>query len=283
MLCRDILNALSNVSGDQTDRVSLETVIENMTLHAYNLKAVVPVILDDYLLPNRLVDASSNGMKITPYGRKILQKINQPDVSLDDIISVIEAGGGEQEDLSGVIAVVRELISELQEIHRPRVFFDIVPDRRANMLNVVLRNSGKSPAFNVTCNLDPDLPYYDDVSLSSLSVFKDLPFLESGREIAFYFNSLPSIINDKDFAKQIRVKLVYFDSRNRRYSENYSVSLERFKGILLSEFADMTDIHNDLNNIRRQLENIQRRGILTKTTGDIKKEAEQFKKKLDMK
>lgn len=243
----------------------------------------MPVILDDYLLPNRLVDASSNGMKITPYGRKILQKINQPDVSLDDIISVIEAGGGEQEDLSGVIAVVRELISELQEIHRPRVFFDIVPDRRANMLNVVLRNSGKSPAFNVTCNLDPDLPYYDDVSLSSLSVFKDLPFLESGREIAFYFNSLPSIINDKDFAKQIRVKLVYFDSRNRRYSENYSVSLERFKGILLSEFADMTDIHNDLNNIRRQLENIQRRGILTKTTGDIKKEAEQFKKKLDMK
>lgn len=283
MLSKDFLNVLTNVSGDQTDRVPLTTAYERMTLHAYNIEFVMPVILDDYLLPNGLVDIIDDKVRITPYGMKILEEINRPDIPLDDIMNIIESGGKKQEDLSGLIAVVRELIVELQEMHRPRVFFDIVPDKRANLLNVVLRNSGRSPAFNITCILDPDLPYDNGISLSSLSVFKDLHFLENGQEIVFFFKTLPSIVEDTDFAKQTNVKLRYFDSRNRQYSENYTINLERFKGVLMSEFADMTDIHKDLNNIRRQLENIQRRGILIKASEDIRKEDEQIKKRLGMK
>jgi hypothetical protein len=64
--------------------------IDNMALRAYNLEFVTPVILEDFLLPNQLVEKNDDRVRITSYGRKILDQINQPGVLPDDIMDVIE-------------------------------------------------------------------------------------------------------------------------------------------------------------------------------------------------
>ena len=51
----------------------------------------------------------------------------------------------------------------LNDMYRPRVFFDILPGKRnQNLLDGVLKNSGGSPAYNINCSFDPDLKYYDN-------------------------------------------------------------------------------------------------------------------------
>jgi hypothetical protein len=270
MLCKDFLIVLDSMAGNNNDYVLLPDVIEQMTLRAYNLEFVIPVLLDDYLLPNHLVEQNSNRVRITPHGRKILEQITKPEVLLDDIMDIIESKSNKTEGLGEIVATIKEITFELQDIYRPRIFFDITIGNKINLLDVVLRNSGRSPAYGISCDFEPDLPYYNNIKLSSLGVFKNLPFLEPNREIKFFYNSLFSVIEDKTLPKKTIVRISYSDSKKNQYIETYTVDLERYKGILLSDFTDITDIHKDLENIKKQLDSIQRTGIIVKNKEEVK-------------
>jgi hypothetical protein len=160
MLCREFLKVLNEIAGDNNNWVQLHDVIDKMTLRAYNLEFVIPLIIDDYLVPNQLLEQDNDRVRITFHGRKTLEQINRPGVLLEDIMNIIESTGGKTENFADIVGAVREIAFQLQEIYRPRVFFNIVPDGKVNRLYVVLRNSGRSPAYNIGCIFDPDLPYY---------------------------------------------------------------------------------------------------------------------------
>jgi hypothetical protein len=274
ILSRNFLISLHEMSGNVGEVIPLTNVYPAMDLDAYNLNLVVPVILDDYLIPNRLVEQENDAVRITTNGRRIAEKLSRPEVSIEEIMDIIELKDGETENITNI---VKELIAESREIYRPRVFVNIVPNRKVNILDIILRNSGRSPAFNITCSFDPDLPYYNEVTLSNLSLFENLSLLEQNQEISFFYNSLQSVLEDDTFPKKTTVRIKYNDSKNRIYIENYIIDLIKYKGILVSDSADITDIHKDLENIIRQLDNIQRKGF--KVSADTTKESTELSKK----
>ena len=269
LLIKDFLSTLYNFESRDV-KVPLSNIYDKMSLGAFNLTLVMPVILDDYLIHYGLVEKDSNGVKITDDGTKILQQITKPETSLSDVMELIDSKEIRSESSGYLTTLLNELIHELRQIYRPRVFFDIVP-ARLNMLNFHLRNSGRSPAFNISCSFNPDLPYYDDTSLSSLPILKNLPFLEDSKEISFYYNTLPSILEDSTFPKETNVRITYADSDKNIYSENYIINLERYRGTRVSDTADLRDIHEDLDNIRKVLDNIQRQRVTLRTPVGIKK------------
>ena len=57
----------------------------------------------------------------------VLEQINRPGVSLAEIMDIIESRE-EPDSFTRLAEAVNNLFSELQEIYRPRVFFNIVPD-----------------------------------------------------------------------------------------------------------------------------------------------------------
>jgi hypothetical protein len=62
---------------------------------------------------------------------------------------------------------LRKIADRLYESWRPRLFFDISPKNvNTGFLDVVIRNSGGSPAHDITFNFKPDLYYYDSSSLA---------------------------------------------------------------------------------------------------------------------
>jgi hypothetical protein len=271
LLCKNFLIALNHASGETHRAVALDEIYGKMHLGAYNLLLVMPVILDDYLLPYGLVERQDDRVKITIDGRKICEQISKPEISQDEIMNIIESKG-KATGFGDVAKVIKELTLEIQDIYRPRIFFDIIPDKKINLLNIVLRNSGRTAGYDITCTFNPDLPYYDKVRLSSLSLFKNLPFLEPDKEITFFYKHLLSIVEDINFPKKTNVKISYSDSKKNQYLENYDVDLERYKGILLPDFADFSDIHKDLENIIRQLDDIQRRGLIAKGFEAVEKD-----------
>lgn len=151
------------------------------------------------------------------------------------------------------------ILNEIYEIYRPRVFFDIIPhNKKINILVVTLRNAGRTPAYNITCKFEPDIPYYEGLTLSKLSIFKNLSYLLAGDKIEFTFNSFPSYISDSNNPTQFNVTISYNNSRNHKFEESYVVDINRYRGLLLSDEKDLTDIHKILSSISHDLKNLKR-------------------------
>jgi hypothetical protein len=91
LLIKNFLLTLNEISGDSRDiKVPLTNIYDKMSLGAFNLPLVMPIILDDYLLLYGLVEQDSDRVLITDYGRKILERISKPETSLSDVIKLIE-------------------------------------------------------------------------------------------------------------------------------------------------------------------------------------------------
>ena len=164
-------------------------------------------------------------------------------------------------------------------MYRPRLFFDILPGNvNPNLLDVVLRNSGGSPAYNINCTFDPDLPFYGSTTLSKLNIFKNVPFLEHREELRFFYRDLFSILNEGEAygSKQTKVSITYTDSEAQSYTESYTISLERYRGLLSREIRTIDDIFKELLNIRKELEKIQSKGLLIKSSDDLEKERKKY-------
>jgi hypothetical protein len=271
MLCKDFLNALveNNVS-------ILNDIYSHMTLHAFNLKAVIPVILEDYLIPYGLVEVTDNVVIVTSKGRMIYELLNSGKVGLNEILDVIESIDKKTSELENPLNTFNELLNEIKEIYRPRLFFDIKPFK-PHLLEVVLRNSGRSPAYYINCSFVPDLPYGDG-QLSDLSIFKNLSFLEQGQMIRFLYGSILSIINKNDYPKKSKVTINYVDSKRIQYSDSYTVDLEKYVGLLFSssEGENIKDIQKELQEIRREIQKLVRNGIVIKSPKDIEIEQAKF-------
>jgi hypothetical protein len=174
----------------------------------------------------------------------------------------------------------------LKEMCRPRVFFDIVPGQtNPNLLDVILRNSGGSPAYHITCKFKDDLFYYEGTTLSDLLVFRNLPFLEQGQEIRFFFRDFPSVLKEQVAygKKETIVNVEYSDtneSEEPKYSEKFTVNIERYRGLLSVQRRDINDAVKEIENIRRGFERLLRSGLLIKTLDDLQKERDEFERRL---
>jgi hypothetical protein len=235
ILCKSCLTTLSEHSGPEPLEIS--KLYDLMGLTAFNLELVMPVILEDYLLPHKLVKIDNKRVQITANGIMISKRISEVGLSWKDMLKIIT--DKTDESVPKFESYLGELLSELNNIFRPRLFFNILPDNQGN-LEVVLRNSGRSASYNITCSFDPDLPYYGNMTLGKLKLFKALPFLERNQEIKFFFNYLPSVLNDESIPKVTKVTVHYLDSSNRSYVDDYIVDLEKHSEILAAKTESKT-------------------------------------------
>jgi hypothetical protein len=186
-----------------------------------------------------------------------------------------------KEYLLNISNTLEDFLSELKELNRPYVLVDILPSKvNPNLLEVVMNNMGKSPAYNITCTFDPSLPYTDETTLTDLTLFKSQFVLSSNQELRFFYGDLFSILaKGPAFGpKKTEAVVRYEDSKKKVFQENYSIDLERFKGLLGFEQRSINDLFKELGNIRKELERIQGRGLLIKTTADVEKEKSEAEK-----
>ena len=90
---------------------------------------------------------------------------------------------------------LHKLIDEMKKqraaTEEPAVSIKVVPSTdAANVLNLVLKNSGGSPAYNVSVKFDPDLPY-KDITLNQLNLFHDMALLDKGESVELFLASAP--------------------------------------------------------------------------------------------
>jgi hypothetical protein len=97
--------------------------------------------------------------------------------------------------------------TELQE--DPAVSIKIIPDtKKPQILNMVIKNTGGGPAYDVSVTFDPDIPY-DKTTLNGLRMFKKMPLLDKGEIIEFFFASAPEYLKS-DKPKYTTASIQYY-------------------------------------------------------------------------
>ncbi len=147
-------------------------------------------------------------------GSKSLNKLNSLSTFFLVIVGVLAfiAAGLNVRLTRKMVDNMAAQLKEIQQQQMPAISIKIVPTiTEPNILNIVIQNTGKSPAYNISTILSPDLPYRAGM-ISELSVFKSLPVLAPDEKLEFFFASAIDYFNS-DNPKSSTATISYYTSQ----------------------------------------------------------------------
>lgn len=157
-------------------------------------------------------------------------------------------------------SMVDNMAKQLEEIQRqqlPAITIKIVPtSTEPNILNVVIQNTGKSPAYNISTIFSPDLPYRQGM-ISELSVFKSLPVLAPDEKLEFFFASAIDYFNS-DSPKSSKATISYYTSQSvqnnsKKYTTVNQIDLTIYMGQLFVTTKSLNHIIDEVSELRRAI------------------------------
>ncbi|WP_199624793.1 hypothetical protein [Paenibacillus alkalitolerans] len=146
---------------------------------------------------------------------------------------------------------------ELQE--EPVVSVRIVPDEiNFGMLNFLIKNTGGSPAYDVSISFDPDLPYHGG-TVNEIRMFNNMPVLDKNESINFLFASSHEYFNS-DKPKNSVARIQYYKAPITNLSEDnppiireIRVNIEERKGQLYVNRNGMHDLVKEIEELKQVL------------------------------
>jgi hypothetical protein len=111
------------------------------------------------------------------------------------------------------VVATRKMVIEMQKQRElqeePAVSIKIIPDaKEPHILNMIIKNTGGGPAYDVSVTFDPDIAY-GDTTLNGLRMFNKMPLLDKGEIIEFFFASAIEY-SESDKPKLTTAKIEYY-------------------------------------------------------------------------
>lgn len=150
-----------------------------------------------------------------------------------------------------------ETIKQTEILGSPAVSIKIGPDNAdLNMLYITLKNTGGGAAYDISVNFFPDLDYRGE-SLNKLNMFKNLPLLEKGEEIKFFFDSAIEYLKSNKL-KETTAKVTYYKTpkiniNSQAIIRNININMEERMGQLQISKKDINDLVNEIEELKQVL------------------------------
>jgi len=114
---------------------------------------------------------------------------------------------------------------------RPRVVLDFDIPYETSIIELIVKNEGRSAAKNIIIKTTPNLIDSKKRNLSNFKMFKDgIKFLTGNKEIRQIFDSGPLYLTeDKTHPLQFNVELTYEDVDGNKYNDEMTLDLEIYK------------------------------------------------------
>jgi len=157
-------------------------------------------------------------------------------------------------------AMVDEMKKQRQAIEEPAVSIKAVPSAdAANILNLILKNSGGGPAYDISVSFDPDLPYKDNITLNQLNIFHDMALLDKGESVELFFASAPEYFKSNKPKKTTATLEYYITPRLQREIDPekkvriIEIDLEERKDQLQIRNRTMDDLVKEIEELKQGL------------------------------
>lgn len=145
----------------------------------------------------------------------------------------------------------RELLEE------PAISVKIVPEfKDPNFLFLVIKNTGGGPAYDISVEFTPDLDYKGS-TLNELNMFKNMPLLDKGEEVSFFFDSAVEFFKSQK-PMQVKAKITYYKTpaekkASKQFSREIKLNFEERKGQLHLIRRDTHDLVNEIEELKHAL------------------------------
>lgn len=153
----------------------------------------------------------------------------------------------------------RKLVIEAQRQREPALTIRFAQDKQTpHFINIIFKNTGGGPAYDISVNFNPELPYRKQKSLNDLPVFKKLSMLESGESYEFFFDSAANYLAS-DNPKQTTATINYFlhpvDNRGKSKPiiREIPIDLEERKGQLNVHRRDLSDLVDEVEELKQNI------------------------------
>lgn len=152
------------------------------------------------------------------------------------------------------------LVEEIKQIHKagcmPYVLVDIKPkEKQVQVLEVVIRNIGEGPAFNLNCKFTPDVIYRQKpkITISDLPIFKNLKVFPPKEEIRFFFAPALEYMKDTTKPKEFEVFISYEDMFKEVHNDSFHIDLKVRSILLFTEEKGLDDVAKEVERLTREI------------------------------
>ena len=155
-------------------------------------------------------------------------------------------------------SMVYEMKKQRESQESPVVSVRIVPDAtNFGILNICVKNTGGSPAYDVSIKFDPDLPYKES-SLNTLAMFNNMPVIDKNENIEFLFASAHIYFNSES-PKSTTAEIQYYrkprviTQDNEPIKRTIKINLEERRGQLYTNRNGLHDLVKEVEEIKQGL------------------------------
>ena len=157
------------------------------------------------------------------------------------------------------VLFTRQLVEESRANRSAEVFIDI--DMGNHDIKLVIGNTGRSAARNITLKVSDDIPWRESPHYKGLSnlapVLSGISYLAPGR-ILKYTAGHVDWNRDKPITGYAKFVLGYESSNGARRTEEFSVSLAEYDGVLLESFSNpSSQIAREISRLRDEMRSNQ--------------------------
>lgn len=161
----------------------------------------------------------------------------------------------------GLIYAARQyyLAKQKQEQQsQPYVFVDLESNVTNGLLDLVIHNSGSSPAVNIRTKFTPNIQLHahTPTRINSYKILKQLKFLPNDKSMRFFFGSV--IGGHTQICKQFEVNLEYEDINGNRYSNEQIIDPRDLLELTYIERKGTHDIAKSVNELAKSLKSIEK-------------------------
>ena len=137
------------------------------------------------------------------------------------------------------------------------VFFDPNP-HTSHFLQFVIRNAGKTPAYDVKLTFDPKLENSGEVNIDDLSVLQEgVHMLPPGYELKTIFDLSRKYYSRDDLPLRYRVDVRYrMTGQSGVRCEEQVLDLQALKGLMQLDRNDLHDVHSQLQQLGKYTEDV---------------------------
>ena len=184
------------------------------------------------------------------------------------------------------VILTRSLVRETKRLREvetePQISIYLEPEERwINLMDLVIRNIGRGPAYNIRFEIDPDFEYRKGRFLSNLPFMQELHYLAPGQTIRFFLANAIDVFNRK-VAGAFKITAHYENEVGTFKSGSFKIEFERFEGMsgigeppLYKIAKSIEVIHKDIQSF---LTGFKRAKVEVWTQDDIRAEHEAIMK-----
>ncbi|HOI68712.1 MAG TPA: hypothetical protein PLN41_03060 [Methanothrix sp.] len=159
------------------------------------------------------------------------------------------------------LLATREMVQEMRKqraiMEEPAVSLKAVPSAdAANVINLVLKNTGGGPAYDVSVKFDPDIPY-EGMTLNQLNMFRKMSVLDKGESVELFFASAPEYFKSKK-PKRTTATIEYYiapndqsDINSKPLKRNIVIDLEERRNQLQLRQKNMNDLVEEIIELKQ--------------------------------